>query len=356
MKKISLLIFTLVSLFVFTGNVFALTCSYNNSSDVLNSEKVSATYDFNSSGEVTYTDGVKINKDQLKEIQSQIASTGTCPLYAFYGKDKQMHLYYDREQMSNDNLTMGKFSVPCINDPQEYKEGKELLNQVSVNCNGIAATKFDYKTCWDEDKVATKYTECQAKASALRSTLNTDLNQVRGYAESGFIDKTSKEYNDMEKVCAAADKNLKDYEEALKYKSCKEFNEATGGTIECSVTDDKVEDNPYVKKKDDGESDAVDSKDSCGGVFGSINNKENFAYYLFHAFQIIKFLGPILVVVMSILDLVKITADPKQDDQLQKLGFKTLKRLVYAALIFILPDLINYLFGLVGLYGTCGIY
>ena len=353
MKKISLLIFTLVSLFVFTGNVFALTCSYNNSSDVLNSEKVSATYDFNSSGEVTYTDGVKINNDQLKAIQSQIASTGTCPLYAFYGKDKKMHLYYDFDQMTADNEAKGRFSVPCINDPQEYKEGKELLNKLSVDCNGVASTKFDYTKCWDEDKTLEKYSACQSEASALRGRIDSARTQVRGYAESGFIDQTSKEYNDMEKVCAAADKNLQNYEEALKYKSCNEYKKVVDGEIECK---EDVEDNPYVKKKDDGESDTVDSKDSCGGVFGSINNKENFAYYLFHAFQIMKFLGPILVVVMSILDLVKITADPKQDDQLQKLGFKTLKRLVYAALIFVLPDLINYLFGLVGLYGTCGIY
>ena len=94
---------------------------------------------------------------------------------------------------------------------------------------------------------------------------------------------------------------------------------------------------------------------NCGGVFGSTSNPEDFAYYLQGAFNIMKFLGPILVVLMSIIDLVKITAEQKQDDQLIKLGKKTLTRAIYAVLLFILPDLLNYIFGLVGLYGTCGI-
>ena len=102
-------------------------------------------------------------------------------------------------------------------------------------------------------------------------------------------------------------------------------------------------------------SSAKSSGNDCGGVFGSTSDPEAFAYYLQGAFNIMKFLGPILLFVLSILDLVKITAEQKQDDQLVKLAGKTLKRAVYAVLIFVLPDLINYIFGLVGLYGTCGI-
>ena len=61
------------------------------------------------------------------------------------------------------------------------------------------------------------------------------------------------------------------------------------------------------------------------------------------------------MIVMSILDLVKISAEQKQDGQLQKLGGKTFKRFIYAVIIFVLPDLINFVFGLIGLYGTCGV-
>lgn len=95
-------------------------------------------------------------------------------------------------------------------------------------------------------------------------------------------------------------------------------------------------------------------KENCP-VFGDPNNEEDFAFYLQVTFNVIKFLGPVLVFVMTIIDLVKVTAEQKQDGALQKLGGKTLKRLIYAALIFVIPTIINSIFSLIGLYGTCGI-
>ena len=96
----------------------------------------------------------------------------------------------------------------------------------------------------------------------------------------------------------------------------------------------------------------VVSSVSCP-LFGEIDNPNHFAYYLQIAFDIIKFLGPVLVLLMSIIDLIKITADGKQDDQLQKLGKKTLKRIIYAALLFVIPQLLSWLLNLIGLTGTC---
>ncbi len=353
MKKISLLIFILVSLFVFTGNVFALTCSYNNYSNTYTSNKISVSYEIDSNGEITKVEGLPIKGTQYNKVKSQIASSGTCPLYAFVGNDGLVYLYYDKAVMLEEQSKFGKEGLNSTVDDSIKKSSEETLNKLSVFCNGVAATTYDYTKCWDEDKFFTKYAECQSEVEKLGMYLRSTRSEVRSNAQSGYLDPNSKAFTDMEKVCAAAEKNVENYEEALKYKSCNEYKKAVGGKIECK---EDVENNPYVNEQKNSESKNVESKDNCGGIFGSIDNKENFAYYLYHAFQIMKFLGPILVVVMSILDLVKITADPKQDDQLQKLGFKTLKRLVFAALIFILPDLINYLFGLVGLYGTCGIY
>ena len=82
-------------------------------------------------------------------------------------------------------------------------------------------------------------------------------------------------------------------------------------------------------------------------TFGSPNNPEDFAYYLQAVFDIIRFLGPALVIIMTILDLVRITAEQKQDGELTKLGGKTLKRIIYAAIIFILPTLISWVFELI---------
>ena len=96
------------------------------------------------------------------------------------------------------------------------------------------------------------------------------------------------------------------------------------------------------------------SSKECGAL-GSTTDKNTFAYYLQMLFDIVKFLGPALVLIMTIIDLVKITAEQKQDEDFKKLGGKTLKRFIYAALIFTLPSLIGYLLGIFGIigYGTC---
>ena len=94
------------------------------------------------------------------------------------------------------------------------------------------------------------------------------------------------------------------------------------------------------------------SRDDCG-ILGDPNNDQTFAYYLQQVFNIIRFLGPILVLLMTIYDLVKITSEQKQDGELQKIGAKTLKRVIYAVLLFLLPTLITTVFHIIDLYGTC---
>ena len=94
------------------------------------------------------------------------------------------------------------------------------------------------------------------------------------------------------------------------------------------------------------------SNSDCG-VLGDPNDSNTFAFYLQRIFDVIRFLGPVLVLITTILDLVKVTAEQKQDGEIQKIGAKTLKRFIYAVLIFALPTLISSLFHLIGLYGTC---
>ena len=118
----------------------------------------------------------------------------------------------------------------------------------------------------------------------------------------------------------------------------------SNGTLDISAGAGKVESKGFESSGED-----------CTGVFGDPNNENNIAFYLQQVFNIIRFLGPILVLLMTIFDLVKITSEQKQDGELQKIGVKTLKRVIYAVILFMLPTLINTVFGLIGLYGTCGV-
>ena len=97
-----------------------------------------------------------------------------------------------------------------------------------------------------------------------------------------------------------------------------------------------------------------DEKEKCEGLFGNPNDDDSFAHLLQLAFTIIKYAGPLLCIVFSSIDLVKtVVADDK--DAMSKTVKKCLKRVVLALILFFIPTVINYLFPLLGFYGTCGI-
>lgn len=76
--------------------------------------------------------------------------------------------------------------------------------------------------------------------------------------------------------------------------------------------------------------------------------------FLQQVFNVIKYAGPILCLVLSVADFIKATAS-QDKDALVKAAKTTGKRVVYALILFFIPTLINFLFPLLGWVGTCGI-
>lgn len=72
------------------------------------------------------------------------------------------------------------------------------------------------------------------------------------------------------------------------------------------------------------------------------------------ALRLMQIAGPILVIVMTIIDLIKATAAGGKDD-LSKVGKKTVKRLIYAVLLFLIPTILDWIFSIFSIYGVCGI-
>ena len=87
----------------------------------------------------------------------------------------------------------------------------------------------------------------------------------------------------------------------------------------------------------------------CEGVLSG-----EFTEFLQNVFGLMKIAGPILVIIMTTMDLIKAVASGGKDD-LPKLGTKTVKRLIYAVLLFVIPSLLDWAFKLLGIYGVCGI-
>lgn len=104
---------------------------------------------------------------------------------------------------------------------------------------------------------------------------------------------------------------------------------------------------PTIKAGVAAETDA--SYNDCGAV---IDNKTQ--ELMQQIFDIFKFTGIILAIALTIKDLINAVSEQK-NDTFENLGKKTLKRIIYATAIFVLPSIINFVFDLVGLYGTCGI-
>ena len=82
----------------------------------------------------------------------------------------------------------------------------------------------------------------------------------------------------------------------------------------------------------------------------------DFGNFVQDIFTVLKFLAPLLVIVLSTIDYIKaITA--QNADEMKKANGRFVKRLIAGVAIFLLPFLLDFLFEIFGLYGlsTCNI-
>lgn len=101
---------------------------------------------------------------------------------------------------------------------------------------------------------------------------------------------------------------------------------------------------------------SLDEVSDCNSLFGDPKDpdKQDIAYFLQQALTIMQYAGPILCLVLSISDFVKAAAS-QDKDALTKATKTTGKRIIFAMILFFIPVLVNFLFPLLGWYGTCGI-
>lgn len=93
---------------------------------------------------------------------------------------------------------------------------------------------------------------------------------------------------------------------------------------------------------------------TCEGILGDPTNKDEIAWYLSKTLKFVQFCGPLLVIVMTLLELIKaVTSSDK--DALSKMLKKTIQRVIYAVLLFVFPSILDWLLKLINIYGTCGI-
>lgn len=94
--------------------------------------------------------------------------------------------------------------------------------------------------------------------------------------------------------------------------------------------------------------------ENCDAILGDPNNNSSVAHLLQEAFNVIKFLTPILVLAFCTIEFIKATAS-QDKDMLQKATKNSFIRLIVGLIILVLPTLINFILELMGWVGTCGI-
>lgn len=99
------------------------------------------------------------------------------------------------------------------------------------------------------------------------------------------------------------------------------------------------------------------SLDGCdSSLLGNPNDPDSVAWLLQTLLNYIKVLGPILVIVLSSVDFLKVIIK-SDDDAMQTAGKKLGYRLILAALLFFIPTIVEVLLGIFGITSdpTCGI-
>ena len=97
----------------------------------------------------------------------------------------------------------------------------------------------------------------------------------------------------------------------------------------------------------------------CERVFGAYSNgkftnKNSLGYFLQTAFNIIKYIVPIILIVLTMVDFLKAVSSGDKDI-VKVATSKLVKRAIIALVIFLIPTLLQLVLGLVTSYGTCGI-
>lgn len=98
---------------------------------------------------------------------------------------------------------------------------------------------------------------------------------------------------------------------------------------------------------------AGDYDNDCDYILGDPKRPGTPAYYVDLVFRFIKFIAPLIVIGLTIFDYIKAIAS-SDGDLITKTNKKTIKRLIFALLLFVTPIIISYILTLIGVQGSCG--
>ena len=110
----------------------------------------------------------------------------------------------------------------------------------------------------------------------------------------------------------------------------------------------------------DGAMDNYNKEQTCDGdnsLLGNVNDPNSVAWLLQYVFNVVKVVGPILVIILSSFDFAKVIIS-NDDESMAKAQKKLIWRLILVVALFLIPDIISVLLETFNLTSssTCGIH
>lgn len=96
----------------------------------------------------------------------------------------------------------------------------------------------------------------------------------------------------------------------------------------------------------------VMARNNCEGYFGDKTDVQAPAYWMQKFFDIMKYVGIVALIGLSIMDFFKAVVS-NDKDALKKATSTASKRFVYCILLFFLPMIVDFLMTIFGAYGSC---
>lgn len=338
MKKIIFILNLLIVFFAFSSKILACKCVYEytetgtsgaekNYEDTMtideNANKITFKGDFFDTADISLIDPHLDSKWNEKTIITDYLKGG-CPdiIYACEG--------YQKHTKPDAQYTVNKF-FPLINIGLEGKL-KELDTAIKISSSGTGANGDEYlidssATCYPAELIADEST-CKKVSLDLPCETYDNLAQdlKNNYCENCSIEQKNKynqAKNKIKQFCYSKMANSQYFDPCLK--SCLELNDLI------SSTEGKSSD-----------------EFNCGF-------SEKLIMLIANIIKWVKYIIPVIAIVLGILDFIKAIASDK-DDEMKKAQGKFIKRLIAAALVFIIPFIIEFILTKMGfIVNGCGI-
>ncbi|MBO5095457.1 MAG: hypothetical protein J6B98_01090 [Bacilli bacterium] len=179
--------------------------------------------------------------------------------------------------------------------------------------------------------------QSQNTAESLSNLVVNRIEKNTPFNVSDVVKKIETDCNSLIESSSATQSEKENWKNKLK----EAFN-----VSEKVLTDYSTSASSYEFKADFG------TEESCAGFLGDKSDKSSPAYYLDLIMKIFKYAAVILALVLSVIEFLKATVS-QDKDLLQKAIMSSVKRLVFAVIIFFLPIAINFFLGLIGAYSSC---